>query len=110
LVVRSKKRNNPSQFFEICQLKKKVLPGSRLAKAINIKGSLAPDVENCTYCMPSFIYLPQMTTRSNAPASPPHPGLQPGLKNAEYMKRWDKSGYITVLTSSKLQWGKAIPH
>jgi hypothetical protein len=33
-----------------------------------------------------------MTTRSNTPASPPHPGLQPGLKNAEYMKRWDKSG------------------
>jgi len=24
--------------------------------------------------------LYQMTTRSNAPASPPHPGLQPGLK------------------------------
>ncbi|MGD0856848.1 MAG: hypothetical protein ABSA18_13750, partial [Dehalococcoidia bacterium] len=43
--------------------------------------------------------LSQMTTRSNTPASPPHPGLQPGLKNAEYMKRWDKSGYITVLTS-----------
>jgi hypothetical protein len=39
--------------------------------------------------------LPQMTTRSNAPASP---------------KRWDKSGYVTVLTSSKFQWGKTIPH
>jgi len=51
-----------------------------------------------------------MTTRSNAPASPPHPGLQPGLKNAEYMKRWDKSGYVPGLTISKLQWGKAIPH
>ncbi len=36
-----------------------------------------------------------MTTRSNAPASP---------------KRWDKSGYPTVLTSSKLQWVKASPH
>jgi hypothetical protein len=59
--------------------------------------------------------LSQMTTRSNTPASPPHPGLQPGLKNAEYMKRWapvsgltpglkehghtGKSGYVTVLTS-----------
>ena len=44
------------------------------------------------------------------PPLPPHPGLQPGLKNAEYMKRWDKSGYVTVLTGSKLQWGKANPH
>jgi hypothetical protein len=26
-----------------------------------------------------------------------------------HLKRWDKSGYITVLTGSKLQWGKAIP-
>jgi hypothetical protein len=58
-----------------------------------------------TVCM----LLSQMTTRSNAPASPPHPGLQPGLKNAEYMKLWDKSGYITVLTSSKLQWGEDNP-
>jgi len=56
---------------------------------------------------------------------PPHPGLQPGLvlrilqagrsPDAEeecgvHPKRWDKSGYITVLTSSWLQWGKAIPH
>ncbi|MGD0623046.1 MAG: hypothetical protein ABSA82_11430, partial [Thermacetogeniaceae bacterium] len=55
-----------------------------------------------------------------------HPGLQPGLKNAEYMKRWapvsgltpglkenghtGKSGYVPGLTSSKLQWGKASPH
>jgi hypothetical protein len=59
-------------------------------------------------------FLPQMTTRSNAPASPPHPSLQPGLKNAEYMKRWDKSrvpfGRVTVLTSSKLQWGLSSPN
>jgi hypothetical protein len=50
------------------------------------------------------------------PPLPPHPGLQPGLKNAEYLKRWapvsgltpglkenghtGKSGYVTVLTSS----------
>jgi hypothetical protein len=38
--------------------------------------------------------LSQMTTRSNTPASP---------------KRWDKSGYVTVLTSSKLQWGEGNP-
>jgi hypothetical protein len=37
----------------------------------------------------------QMATRSNAPAS---------------LKRWDKSGYVTGLTISKLQWGKASPH
>gem|GEM_PF-2873344 len=62
-----------------------------------------------------FLHFSQMTTRSNTPASPPHPGLQPGLKNAEYMKRWapvsgltpglrenghtGKSGYVTVLTN-----------
>ncbi len=42
-----------------------------------------------------WVSSPQMTTRSNAPAS---------------LKRWDKSGYVTVLTISKLKWGKTIPH
>ncbi len=32
------------------------------------------------------------------------PALMPPL-----LKRWDKSGYVTVLTISKLQWGKTIP-
>jgi len=52
------------------------------------------------------------------PPLPPHPGLQPGLKNAEYMKRWaplsgltpglkenghtGKSGYATVFNCSPM--------
>ena len=59
------------------------------------------------------------------PPLPPHPGLQPGLKNAEYIRSGGtgvsagfqprrsleptKSGYATVLTGSKLQWGKKSP-
>ena len=37
----------------------------------------------------------QMTIRSNAPA---------------FLKRRDKSGYVTGLTISNLQWGKTRPH
>ena len=44
---------------------------------------------------PGTLRLSQMTTRSNTPA---------------FLKRWDKGGYATVLTGSKLQWGKAITH
>jgi hypothetical protein len=40
--------------------------------------------ERFSVAVPFRETLPQMTTRSNAPAS---------------LKRWDKSGYVTVLTS-----------